>query len=71
MERSTNALAELAKWLECDIRMIEFGNVAQLKRFRIDPFTGETLEDFGFKEDCVVMTQNEYETLKKKSEVRK
>ena len=32
MERSTNALAELAKWLECDIRMIEFGNVAQLKR---------------------------------------
>ena len=29
-----NALAELAKWLECDIRMIEFGNVAQLKRFR-------------------------------------
>ena len=35
----------------------------------IDPFTEETLEDFGFKEDCVVMTQNEYETLKKKSEV--
>ena len=34
MERSTNALAELAKWLECDIRMIEFGNVAQLKRLR-------------------------------------
>lgn len=33
MGRSTNALAELAKWLECDIRMIEFGNVAQLKRF--------------------------------------
>ena len=29
-----DALAELAKWLECDIRMIEFGNVAQLKRFR-------------------------------------
>ena len=36
----------------------------------VDPFTGETLEDFGFKEDCVVMTQNEYETLKKKSEVK-
>ena len=34
MERSTNALAELEKWLECDIRMIEFGNVAQLKRLR-------------------------------------
>ena len=34
MERSTNALAELAKWLECDIRMIEFGNVAHLKRLR-------------------------------------
>ena len=34
MERSNNALAELAKWLECDIRMIEFGNVAQLKRLR-------------------------------------
>ena len=31
----------------------------------VDPFTGETLEDFGFKEDCVVMTQDEYETLKK------
>ena len=29
-----NALAELAKRLEFDIRMIEFGNVAQLKRFR-------------------------------------
>ena len=29
-----NALAELAKRLELDIRMIEFGNVAQLKRFR-------------------------------------
>ena len=28
------ALAELAKRLEFDIRMIEFGNVAQLKRFR-------------------------------------
>ena len=36
----------------------------------IDPFTGETLEDFGFKEDCVVMTQNEYETLKKEKEVK-
>ena len=34
MERSNNALAELAKWLECDIRMIEFGNVAQLTRLR-------------------------------------
>ena len=34
MERSTNALAELAKRLELDIRMIEFGNVAQLRRFR-------------------------------------
>ena len=34
MERSTNALAELAERLECDIRMIEFGNVAQLRRFR-------------------------------------
>lgn len=38
-------------------------------RIEIDPFTGETLEDFGFKEDCVVMTQDEYETLKKESEV--
>ena len=34
MERSNNALAELAKWLECDIRMIEFGNVTHLKRLR-------------------------------------
>ena len=36
----------------------------------VDPFTGETLEDFGFKEDCVVMTQDEYETLKKEREVK-
>ena len=34
MERRTNALAALAKWLAFDIRMIEFGNVAQLRRFR-------------------------------------
>ena len=34
----------------------------------VDPFTGETLEDFGFKEDCVVMTQDEYNALKKKNE---
>ena len=26
------------------------------------------LEDFGFKEDCVVMTQDEYNALKKKNE---
>ena len=38
-------------------------------RIEIDPFTQETLEDFGFKEDCVVMTQDEYEALKKESEV--
>ena len=36
----------------------------------VDPFTGETLEDFGFKEDCVVMTQDEYETLKKEGEAK-
>ena len=36
----------------------------------IDPFTGETLEDFGLKEDCVIMTKDEYETLKKESEVK-
>ena len=34
MLESRNALAELAERLECDIRMIEFGNVAQLRRFR-------------------------------------
>ena len=34
-------------------------------RIKIDAFTGETFEDFGFKEDCVVMTQDEYEALKK------
>ena len=34
MSDTKNALAELAKRLEIDIRMIEFGNVAQLKRFR-------------------------------------
>ena len=33
-QNTKNALAELAKRLELDIRMIEFGNVAQLKRFR-------------------------------------
>ena len=41
------------------------------RRIEIDSFTGETLEDFGFKEDCVVMTQDEYNSLKKnESEVR-
>lgn len=39
-------------------------------RTRTNPFTGEMSEDFGFKEDCVVMTQEEYEKLKKESEVR-
>ena len=40
-------------------------------RIEIDSFTGETLEDFGFKEYCVVMTQDEYDALKKnESEVR-
>ena len=34
MSETKNALAELAKRLEFDIRMIEFCNVAQLKRFR-------------------------------------
>ena len=38
------------------------------RRIEIDSFTGETLEDFGFKEDCVVMTQDEYNALKKKNE---
>ena len=33
-DKKKNELAELAKRLELDIRMIEFGNVAQLKRFR-------------------------------------
>ena len=37
-------------------------------RIEIDSFAGETLEDFGFKEDCVVMTQDEYNALKKKNE---
>ena len=37
-------------------------------RIEIDSFAGETLEDFGFKEDCVVMTQDEYNALKKKKE---
>ena len=37
-------------------------------RIEIDSFAGETLEDFGFKEDCVVMTQDEYHALKKKNE---
>ena len=37
-------------------------------RIEIDSFAGETLEDFGFKEDCVVMTQDEYNALKNKNE---
>ena len=39
-------------------------------RIEIDPFTGEALEDLGFKEDCVVMTKDEYENLKKEREVK-
>ena len=57
------------------MEFIRKGGVPSKKLFYfnsvIDPFTGETLEDFGFKEDCVVMTQNEYETLKKESEVKR
>ena len=37
-------------------------------RIETDSFTGETFEDFGFNEDCVVMTQDEYNALKKKNE---
>ena len=51
--------------MEC----IRKGGVPSAKFFyhrsEIDACTGETLEDFGFKEDCVVMTQDEYDTLKK------
>ena len=56
------------------MEVIRKGGVPSAKffyhRIEIDSFTGETLEDFGFKEDCVVMTQDEYETLKKESEVK-
>ena len=56
------------------MEFIRKGGVPSAKFFyyrtKLDPFTGETLEDFGFKEDCVVMTQDEYETLKKESEVK-
>ena len=51
------------------MEFIHKGGIPSVKLFYlnlvVDPFTGETLEDFGFKEDCVVMTQDEYETLKK------
>ena len=51
------------------MEFIRKGGVPSAKFFyyrtKLDPFTGETLEDFGFKEDCVVMTQDEYNTLKK------
>ena len=51
------------------MEFIRKGGVPSAKFFycmrKTDPFTGETLEDFGFKENCVVMTQDEYETLKK------
>ena len=57
------------------MEFIHKGGIPSAKLFYfntvIDPFNGETLEDFGFKEDCVVMTQNEYETLKKESEVER
>ena len=56
------------------MEFIRKGGVPSAKFFyyrtKLDPFTGETLEDFGFKEDCVVMTRDEYETLKKESEVK-
>lgn len=51
------------------MEFIRKGEVPSAKFFyymkKLDPFTGELLEDFGFKEDCVVMTQDEYDTLKK------
>ena len=51
------------------MEFIHKGGIPSVKffyhRIEIDPFTGETLEDFGFKEDCVVMTQDEYDALKK------
>ena len=56
------------------MEFIHKGGIPSVKLFYlnrvVDPFTGETLEDFGFKEDCVVMTQDEYETLKKEREVK-
>ena len=57
------------------MEFVRKGRIPSAKLFyhmiEIDSFAGETLEDFGFKEDCVVMTQDEYETLKKnESEVR-
>ena len=56
------------------MEFIRKGGVPSAKFFyyrtKLDPFTGELLEDFGFKEDCVVMTQDEYETLKKEREVK-
>lgn len=57
------------------MEFIHKGGIPSAKLFyhkiEIDPFTQETLEDFGFKEDCVVMTQDEYDALKKESEVKR
>ena len=54
------------------MEFIHKGGIPSAKLFYfntvIDPFTGDALEDFGFKEDCVVMTQDEYDALKKKNE---
>ena len=54
------------------VRKVRKGRIPYAKffyhRIEIESFAGETLEDFGFKEDCVVMTQDEYNALKKKNE---
>ena len=54
------------------MEFVRKGGIPSVKLFYlnrvVDPFTGETFEDFGFKEDCVVMTQDEYNALKKKNE---
>ena len=56
------------------MEFIRKGGIPSAKLFYlnrvVDPFTGEAFEDFGFKEDCVVMTHDEYNALKKKGEVK-
>ena len=56
------------------MEFIHKGGIPSVKLFYLNmvvyPFTGESLEDLGFKEDCVVMTQDEYETLKKEGEAK-
>lgn len=52
------------------MEFVKAGNVPSYAFFylnqKTNSFTGESYEDFGFKRDSVVMTQEEYDELMKK-----